>query len=70
VTSSVPSGRPRWKKSSFSSESNCVELAALPGKGVAMRNSKHPLDAVVVFDRKVFDSFLRGVKDGQFDDLV
>jgi len=35
-----------------------------------MRNSKHPLDAVVVFDRKVFDSFLRGVKDGQFDDLV
>ena len=35
-----------------------------------MRNSKHPLDAVVVLDRKVFDSFLRGVKDGQFDDLV
>jgi len=35
-----------------------------------MRNSKHPLDAVVVFDREAFNSFLQGVKDGQFDDLV
>ena len=70
MTSFVPPGRPRWKKSSFSGESNCVELASAPNQGVAMRNSKHPLDAVVVFDREAFNSFLQGVKDGQFDDLV
>jgi hypothetical protein len=33
-----------WKKSSYSSASggNCVEVAALPGGGRAIRDSKNP----------------------------
>ncbi len=41
----VPAGElpVTWQKSSFSNPSgNCVELAPLPGGGVAMRNSRDP----------------------------
>ena len=58
-----------WRKSSYSSAGNCVEVAELPGGRIGVRNSNHPLDAVAVFTRSEIDAFLQGVKAGEFDDL-
>jgi hypothetical protein len=60
----------RWRKSGRSSaQGNCVELARLPGDGVAIRNSRHPEGPALVFTDAELDAFLDGVKDGDFDDL-
>jgi hypothetical protein len=61
----------RWRKSARSSaQGNCVELARLPGAGVAIRNSRHPGGPALVFTDAELDAFLEGVKDGDFDDLL
>ena len=70
----VPAGHlpgARWRKSGRSSaQGNCVELARLPGDGVAVRNSRDPGGPVLVFTDAELDAFLAGVKDGDFDDLL
>jgi len=61
----------RWRKSRHSSaQGNCVEVAALPDGGIAMRNSRYPEGPALVYTRAEIDAFLRGVKDGEFDDLL
>src|SRR5215203_5946974 len=61
----------RWRKSGRSSaQGNCVELARLPGDGVAVRNSRDPEGPVLVFTDAELEAFLAGVKDGDFDDLA
>jgi Domain of unknown function (DUF397) len=61
----------RWRKSGRSSaQGNCVELARLPGDGVAVRNSRDPRGPALVFTDAELDAFLEGVKDGDFDDLL
>jgi hypothetical protein len=61
----------RWRKSGRSSaQGNCVELARLPGDGVAVRNSRDPRGPALVFTGAELDAFLGGVKDGDFDDLL
>lgn len=60
----------RWRKSTFSAAVNCVEIAALPDGGFAMRNSSDPQLAITMFTRDEMDAFFKGVKDGEFDDLV
>jgi hypothetical protein len=64
-----------WRKSSFStgegSGGECVELAALPEGGVAMRNSTlGDASPVVTYTQAELRAFLLGVKAGEFDDLV
>jgi hypothetical protein len=60
-----------WRKSSFSNPSgNCVELADLANGLVAVRNSRDPEGAVLVYTRPEIDAFLRGAKGGEFDDLA
>lgn len=64
-----------WHKSSFSdgtgSGNNCVELAALPDGGVAVRDSKLVDSGPVVhFTRAELRAFVLGVKAGEFDDLI
>jgi Domain of unknown function (DUF397) len=70
----VPAGElagARWRKSARSSaQGNCVELASLPGAGVAVRNSRDPEGPALVFTDAELEAFLGGVKDGDFDDLL
>ena len=61
----------RWRKSARSSaQGNCVELAQLPGQGVAVRNSRDPGGPALLFTDAELEAFLGGVKDGDFDDLL
>jgi Domain of unknown function (DUF397) len=62
--------RVQWRKSTASNPSgNCVELAALPDGSVAVRNSRDPAGAALVYTRAEVAAFLAGVKNGEFDDL-
>ena len=59
-----------WRKSTLSQgASNCVELAPMPGGEVAMRNSRDPEGAVLVFTRAEMAVFVEGAKLREFDDL-
>ncbi|MGI5341271.1 DUF397 domain-containing protein [Streptomyces sp. CA-181903] len=61
----------QWVKSSDSiGEGNCVELAQLPGGEVAVRNSRFPDGAALVYTREEMVAFLRGAKRCEFDGLV
>jgi Domain of unknown function (DUF397) len=61
----------RWRTSSFSGNNGtCVEVAALPNGGIAVRNSKHPCAGVVFFTRAEMNAWILGVKAGEFDDLT
>lgn len=59
-----------WRKSSFSAEGNCVELASTPDGGVAIRNSNDPAAGAVSFTRAEIEAFLLGAKAGEFDDMA
>jgi Domain of unknown function (DUF397) len=60
-----------WKKSRRSNPGgNCVELAALPGGGFAVRNSRFPEGPALIYTRAEIEAFLGGAKDGEFDSLV
>jgi hypothetical protein len=61
----------RWVKSGRSGPTggNCVEIAALSGGGVAMRNSRHPDGPALIFTRSEWDAFRGGVAAGEFDRL-
>lgn len=64
-------GPVRWRKSQASNPSgNCVEVAGLPGGGVAVRNSRHPDGPVLVYTGAELAAFLEGVRNGEFDDLA
>lgn len=57
-----------WRKSSLSgSGANCVELATLPLGETAMRDSKRPDGAVLVFSADSIGAFFAAVKAGEFD---
>lgn len=61
----------RWTKSRYSNaEGNCVEVATLPGGGVALRNSRDPDGPALVYTPAEIAAFLSGAKDGEFDHLL
>jgi hypothetical protein len=60
-----------WHKSRHSnSQGTCVELAGLPGGDVAVRNSRDPHGPALIYTPAEIDAFIRGAKDGEFDDLI
>ncbi len=60
-----------WRKSRRSnSQGNCVELAVLPAGVIAVRNSRHPGGPALIYTRAEIDAFIKGARDGDFDDLM
>jgi hypothetical protein len=60
-----------WQKSQRSGPNgNCVELARLPGGGIAVRNSRDPKGPALIFTYAEMVAFLAGARDGEFDGLV
>jgi hypothetical protein len=57
----------RWFKSSASSAAGCVEIAHLPGGGIALRDSKDRGRTPHVFSPHEWECFLTGAKNGEFD---
>ncbi|KWX02502.1 hypothetical protein TH66_12250 [Carbonactinospora thermoautotrophica] len=64
-----------WRVSSFSTgggngSGTCVQVAALDDGRIAVRNSNHPDKGVVFFTRAEMAAWIKGVKNGEFDDLT
>ena len=60
-----------WQKSGRSNPSgNCVEAAALPDGGVAVRNSRDPEGPALIYTPAEIEAFILGVRDGDFDNLL
>ena len=56
----------KWRSSTFSAESNCVEVAFLDGL-VAVRDSKDRHGQVLMFTQPEWRAFLAGAREGEFD---
>ena len=59
----------RWRKSSFSPNSSCVEVAD-DGDLIAVRNSNHPAAGTLWFTRTDMAAWIHACADGEFDDLA
>ncbi len=60
-----------WQQSGRSNPSgNCVECAALPDGGVAVRNSRDPEGPALIYTPAEIEAFILGVRDGDFDNLL
>lgn len=60
-----------WRKSRHSNPSGeCVEVAELTDGQVAMRNSRDPNGARLVYTRAEVAAFIDRAKNGQFDHLL
>jgi Domain of unknown function (DUF397) len=60
-----------WVKASASNANGqCVEIAALGGGQVAVRNSTDPSGPALIFTPQEFSAFLDGARHGEFDGLA
>jgi hypothetical protein len=59
--------RAEWRKSTRSGgQGNCVEVADTPS-AIGVRDSKDPSGPILVFARTEWQTFIDGVKTGEFD---
>jgi hypothetical protein len=57
-----------WHKSSLCpNNATCVEVAALPNGGHAMRDGKNPTSPALVFGAASWSEFLTAARAGKFD---
>ncbi|GAB1695082.1 DUF397 domain-containing protein [Krasilnikovia sp. M28-CT-15] len=74
IVNGMPAGQlpgVTWQKSGRSNPSgNCVECAALPDGGVAVRNSRDPHGPALIYTAAEIEAFILGVRDGDFDNLL
>jgi len=57
-----------WRRSSYSGDAGeCVETAVLADQHVAVRDSKHPAGAVLIYTPAEWRAFIAGAKAGEFD---
>ncbi|MGH3831498.1 MAG: DUF397 domain-containing protein [Pseudonocardiaceae bacterium] len=63
-----------WRKSSRSAlnggSQDCVEVAALDGGRIAVRDSKHPGGAVLFLPRAELTAWISGVRNDEFGNLA
>ncbi len=53
----------QWRKSRFSNPSgNCVEIARLPDRRVAVRDSRDPGGPALIFAPAAWSAFLRAIR--------
>lgn len=57
-----------WRKSSYSGNNGCVEIARV-GDWVALRDDEDRSGAVLVVSARAWQAFEAGVRDGEFADL-
>jgi hypothetical protein len=55
-----------WRKSSFSGQHQCVEVANLSTGEVAVRHSRQPAGPALVFTKDEWSAFLQGAAHGEF----
>lgn len=62
------SGAVRWRRSRYceGANSTCVEVAVGPGD-VGVRDSKNPIGPVLVFSTEEWQTFVRSVREGEFE---
>jgi hypothetical protein len=60
----------RWRKSSFSDTTNCLEVRVQADGTVAVRNSNDVDGGQLVLTRDQLGAWLAGCKKGEFDDLI
>ncbi|MDT5041899.1 MAG: hypothetical protein QOE51_2884 [Actinoplanes sp.] len=74
IANGMPAGELQgvtWQKSRRSNPSgNCIECAALPEGGVAVRNSRDPGGPALIYTPAEIEAFILGVRDGDFDNLL
>ncbi|GAA2352939.1 DUF397 domain-containing protein [Nonomuraea africana] len=59
--------RAQWRKSTFSADGACVEVAYAEG-AIGVRDTKQDgAGPILVFDEREWAAFLRGVQAGQFE---
>jgi hypothetical protein len=58
--------RSSWRRASFCASGECVEVAQRDGM-IVMRDSKQPHGRVLHYTAEEWQSFVRGVKAGEFD---
>lgn len=57
-----------WRKSSHSGDGGeCVEAAVLRDRRIAVRDSKHPDEAVLIYTLAEWSAFIDGAKAGELD---
>lgn len=60
-----------WRKSARSGkQGNCVELASVSARRVAVRNSRDPEGPALVFSAAEMGAFLADIKGGAYDHLL
>jgi hypothetical protein len=59
-----------WRTSRSCANGNCVQVGAVGDGSVAIRDSKSPGGAVLLYTAGEWQDFLAGAKNGDFDDLL
>jgi Domain of unknown function (DUF397) len=57
----------KFRKASGSDTGGCVEVAALPGGGVQVRDTKNRPGGTQTYTDHEWRVFIAGAKDGEFD---
>ncbi len=60
--------QPAWRKSSFCASGECIEVAAQSGM-IVLRDSKEPSGGMLRYTTEEWQSFVKGIKAGEFDHL-